>query len=131
MPAIALLLLLPLSSPILTKWSQARAQDVERSELPPLPGAAAPDLNQTQPSPPTTPDLAPPPPFAPAPSGPVSGTSPLPYDVWRGVDTAALERLLAAASLPSSSPALARLIARELNARTTGGHAVLSRHPRI
>jgi hypothetical protein len=114
MPAIALLLLLPLSSPILTKWSQARAQDVERSELPPLPGAAAPDLNQAEPARSPTPGLALPPPFAPAPSGPVSGTSPLPYDVWRGVDAAALERLLAAAPLPSPSPALARLIARAL-----------------
>jgi len=40
--------------------------------------------------------------------------SPLPYDVWRGVDAAALERLLAASPLPSPSPALATLIARAL-----------------
>ncbi len=38
----------------------------------------------------------------------------MPYDVWRGVDAATLERLLAASPLPSPSPALATLIARAL-----------------
>ncbi len=57
-----------------------------------------------------------PPGFAPQPDGPSAAASPLPYDLWRGVDAAALERLLAATPLPSPSPALATLIARALAA---------------
>lgn len=102
---LLLLLLLPSTT--------AAPQDVERSELPPLPGAAAPDLDQARPPPPI-PGFPAPPAFAPPASGPASVASPLPYDVWRGVDAAALERLLAASPLPSPSPALATLIARAL-----------------
>ncbi len=40
----------------------------------------------------------------------------MPYDLWCGVDAPTLERLLAAAPLPSPSPALATLIARALAA---------------
>lgn len=107
-------LLLPLLwlSPTPTRWCQARAQAVERSELPPLPGAAAPDLEQAKP--PAIPGLPAPPSFAPPAPAPAAALSPLPYDVWRGVDAATLERLLAAAPLPSPSPALATLIARLL-----------------
>jgi hypothetical protein len=49
----------------------------------------------------------------PQPSGPAAAASPLPYDLWRGVDSGELERL-AAAVLPSPSPVLAGLIARAL-----------------
>jgi hypothetical protein len=120
MPAILLLPLL-LLSPTLTSLPRARAQAVERSELPPLPGAAAPDLGEARPAPQSAPGFPVPPAFAPpglAPQagGPIADTSPLPYDLWRGVDAATLERLLAAVPLPSPSPALATLIARVLAA---------------
>jgi len=105
MLAIPLLLLLS---------TTATPQDVERSELPPLPGAAVPDLDQARPAPPPIPGFPAPPTFAPEASGPVAAASPLPHDVWRGVDAAKLERLLAACPLPSLSPALATLIARVL-----------------
>ena len=107
MLAIPLFLFLP---------TAATPQDVERSELPPLPGTAAPDLDQAKPAPPPIPGFPVPPAFAPPASGPAAAASPLPYDVWRGVDAAALERLLAASPLPSPSPALATLIARMLAA---------------
>jgi hypothetical protein len=48
----------------------------------------------------------------------------LPYDLWRGVDAAALEQLLAGAHLPSPSPTLATLIARAL---ALGDEALLVR----
>lgn len=110
-PALMLapLLFLILSSP-------AKAQDVERSELPPLPGAAPPSLGEGRPSPPPAPGFPAPPGLAPQASAPEAAASPLPYDLWRGVDAASLERLLAAAPLPSPSPALATLIARALAA---------------
>jgi len=101
-------------APLLLSTSPAKAQDVERSELPPLPGAAPSDLGERRP-PPAAPSFPAPPGFAPQASGPAA-TSPLPYDLWRGVDAPALERLLAAAPLPSPSPALATLIARALAA---------------
>ena len=49
-----------------------------------------------------------------------AATSALPYDLWRGVDAEALERLLAATPLPSPSPALAGLTARALAAAPGG-----------
>jgi hypothetical protein len=102
-----------LSSPIPTKWSQARAQDVERSELPPLPGAAPADTGDSQSS---IPGLSAPPSFVPQSSGVSAETSALPYDLWRGVDEKALQGLIAATKLPSPSPAFAALIARALAA---------------
>jgi hypothetical protein len=54
--------------------------------------------------------------LAPPASGTAAATSPLPTDLWRGVDAPSLERLLAATPLPSPSPALATLIARALAA---------------
>jgi hypothetical protein len=111
-----LLLALMLAPLLLSNLTPAWAQDVERSELPPLPGAAPPDLGEGRPSPPSAPGFLAPPGLAPQARGPDAATSPLPYDLWRGVDTPALERLLAAAPLPSPSPALATLIARALAA---------------
>jgi hypothetical protein len=92
----------------------ARAQDVERSELPPLPGAPPADLEERRPAAPPPLSLPPSPGFAPQPSGPAAVASPLPYDLWRGVDAGELEPLLAAAKLPSPSPVLAGLVARAL-----------------
>jgi len=109
---LATLLLLPLPLPL---CAAAVAQSVQRTELPPLTGAAAPDQNQAGPAPPAFPGFPVPPAFAPPARGPAAATSPLPYDVWRGVDAAMLERLLTAAPLPSPSPALATLIARVLS----------------
>ena len=54
-----------------------------------------------------------------------ASASALPYDLWRGVDAAALERLLDATPLPSPSPTLAALIARAL-AADDGGEANLA-----
>src|SRR3990172_3551399 len=110
------LLLALMLAPLLLPMSPAKAQDVERSELPPLPGAAPPGLGEGRPSPAPAPGFPTPPGFAPQASGPEAATSPLPYDLWRGVDAPPLERLLAAAPLPSPSPALATLIARALAA---------------
>jgi hypothetical protein len=92
---------------------------VERRELPPLPGETAPEQGRgsARPGPAfqhTEPAL---PGSVPAPSsssGPAQAGSPLPADLWRGVDAESLERLLAGAPLPSPSPTLAKLIARTL-----------------
>ena len=54
-----------------------------------------------------------------------ASASALPYDLWRGVDAAALERLLDATPLPSPSPTLAALIARAL-AADDGGNGNLA-----
>lgn len=111
MPArlpLGLLLILGL---ILTSLPQAQAQDVERSELPPLPGTAPSESGDDRPS---RPDSPAPPSFVPPSSGAAAATSALPYDVWRGVDAEALQRLLAATPLPSLSPTLAGLTARAL-----------------
>lgn len=108
---LPLLLVLTLS---LSLISQARAQAVERSELPPLSGAAPPNLGEERPSAPTS--------ALPAPPSPVPGTgagadaSALPYDLWRGVDAEELQRLLTSVALPSHSPTLAGLVARVLAA---------------
>lgn len=45
----------------------------------------------------------------------------MPLDVWRGLDAAAMERLLALIPLPSPSPALAKLIARMFAGGAPGG----------
>jgi hypothetical protein len=54
-----------------------------------------------------------------------ASASALPYDLWRGVDAVALERLLDATPLPSPSPTLAALIARAL-AADDGGNGNLA-----
>ena len=54
-----------------------------------------------------------------------ASASALPYDLWRGVDAVALERLLDATPLPSPSPTLAGLIARAL-AADDGGNGNLA-----
>jgi hypothetical protein len=50
----------------------------------------------------------------------VSGSIPLPADLWRGVSAAELETLITQAPWPSPSPALTKLIGRAL-ATNTGG----------
>jgi hypothetical protein len=115
-PLLLLLLTLSLSLPA----SQAGAQAVERSELPPLPGAAPRDPGGSAGAPPAgfpSPLTS----EAPAPGGlpPEAGLGegrPLPHDVWRGVEPEELQRLLAAVPLPSPSPTLAALIAKVLAA---------------
>jgi hypothetical protein len=109
-----LLLALTLGPLLLASLSLARAQDVERSELPPLPGADPADLGRGAPAAPPPLTIPPSPGLVPQPSGPASAASPLPYDLWRGVDARELERLLAGAALPSPSPVLAGLVARAL-----------------
>lgn len=92
----------------------ARAQAVERSDLPPLPGASPADPGAgSLPAPllPATPALAP---FVPESAVVTSSASPLPYDLWQGLSPQELERLLAATPLPSPSAVLAPLIARAL-----------------
>jgi hypothetical protein len=103
----------------------ARAQ-IERHELPPLPGvdaaAPAPGGPAGQPVPGMQP-IAPPGPDA-TPFANSSGfdqqSSALPDDLWRGLQKETLQKLLAAAPLPSPSPVLAALIGRAL---ATGGGA--------
>ncbi len=112
-PLRLVLMLAPL---LLLSTAPATPQEVQRSELPPLPGAAPPDLGEGRPAPPAAPGFPAPPAFAPPASGSTAATSPLPYDLWRGVDAPSLERLLAAVPLPSPSPAFATLIARALAA---------------
>ena len=103
---------------ILTSLPQSRAQDVERSDLPPLPGASPSKSSDTGPS---RPDFPAPPSLVPPSSGTGAAVvSALPSDLWRGVDAQALERLLAATKLPYSSPTLAGLIARALAAAPGG-----------
>ncbi|MEG6507737.1 hypothetical protein V6C03_02020 [Methyloligella sp. 2.7D] len=53
--------------------------------------------------------------------GGASGRTPLPVGVWRGVDEQSLQRLVAGANLPVSSPALGDLIARVLAADPPSG----------
>ena len=48
------------------------------------------------------------------------GQSALPPDLWRGLDAGAMQRLLAQIPMPSSSPALASLLARALAASPEG-----------
>lgn len=92
---------------------QAKAQGIERSALPPLPGAAASGLAEGNPS---QPGIAASPDLVPQGSAPGQAETPLPGDLWRGVDAEALQRLVAAVPLPSPSPTLAALLARVLAA---------------
>jgi hypothetical protein len=100
--------------------SPAAEAQVERRELPPIPGAPAeeeapPSSEPLQLQPPAPQQLQPPPSLAPQQPEPVPGggsqASPLPLDLWQAVDTAALQKLLAGVSFPSPSPALTHLIA--------------------
>lgn len=94
----------------------ALAQGVERSELPPLPGAEPQDLGHQKPFAPPNQGFPASPGLTPQIAAPEAAASPLPYDLWQGLDAQALERLLAATPLPSPSSALAGLIARALAA---------------
>jgi hypothetical protein len=104
----------------------ARAQ-IERRELAPLPGVGAAEPEPAAPAGRSrsrlengaaAPDRAPPPAFGPA---IVGEGSPLPGDVWRGLDPDTMQKLLAAAPLPSPSPTLAMLIGNALAAGAEGG----------
>ena len=98
---------------ILTSLPRVSAQEIERSELPPLPGAAPADLGGPSSRP--APDFPAPPSLVPQTSAGTDASA-LPYDLWRGVDAEALQRLLTAVPLPSPSPTLAGLVARVLAA---------------
>lgn len=95
---------------------------VERRELPVLQGerppppamSAPPGAPSPQGAEGWRPQTLQPPAAFPQNAGSAPGTSALPPDLWRGLDSAALERLLARAPLPSPSPALTALIARAL-----------------
>lgn len=101
---------------LLASLSPARPEDVERSELPPLPGADPADLGERPAAAPPSFAAPPPPALLPQPGGHSTAASPLPNDLWRGVDARELEQLLGAAPLPAPSPVLAGLIARALAA---------------
>ena len=95
-------------------------------ELPPLPDANPSNPGAAPPAPRPNSNFPAPPSIAPQASE--AAESPLPYDLWRGVDAAALKQLLAATPLPFPSPVLATLIARALVAGDqTGGEEVLLR----
>ena len=116
-PMLATLLLL-LAAPV----EQRRlAQDVERSELPPLPGAAAARPRRARPAPPPVPGFPAPPAFAPPASGPAVRREPVALRSLAGVDAA---RARAAARCdPACRPRrrrLPRLIARALADRRSG-----------
>jgi hypothetical protein len=91
---------------------------VERRELPVLRGESPPPAPgaPSEMTPPGREDWRPanPQPQVPQIGGGEPGESALPLDAWRGLDASALERLLARAPLPSSSPSLATLMARTL-----------------
>ena len=156
---------LALVAAILCGWGpvvcgEALAQ-VERRQLPVLPGEAPsqPDQDFGVPPAPSPPDqdfgAQPPPPgdqdFSPAetpPGAPAENWSPnfqapspvirqsagggqgesaLPPDLWRGLDGSALQGLLGQVPMPSSSPALASLLARALAASSEGGSEMSAR----
>jgi hypothetical protein len=98
---------------LLWSLSPAAAQDVERNELPPLPGAEPSGVGQAQPAAPALPAA---PTLTPQFSDSDTAASPLPQDLWRGVDVEELQGLISAVTLPSPSPTLAGLIARALAA---------------
>ncbi|HVQ11788.1 MAG TPA: hypothetical protein VMS19_07775 [Methyloceanibacter sp.] len=110
--------------------SEALAQ-VERRQLPVLPGEAPPQPDQDFGEPPGAPVETPPAdgwsPSTEAPlpairqSAGAQGDSALPPDLWRGLDGSAIQRLLGQVPMPSTSPALASLLARALAASPEGG----------
>jgi hypothetical protein len=119
--------------PLALFQAPAKAQ-IERRELPPLPGIeSAPSgppagVAPPEPQPATIAPGEPPPDYRQPPQGyaqppPIFGQgspqagSRLPIDLFRGLQPDAMQRLLAAVTLPSPSRALATLIARAL---TTG-----------
>src|SRR3954454_18820381 len=108
---------------ILSAWGPALAQ-VERRELPVLQGepSSSKDSKGTADAPVqiSPPLLSPPPPSLARDIGRAPAGSTLPRDLWRGLDAAAMERLLGGLPLPSPSPTLARLIATTLATGATG-----------
>lgn len=123
---VPLALLLPLDlmlAPLALSAAPAQAQ-VERRELAPLPGAGA--IEQRVPG---AQQIAP---ASPGEMPPASGPgfeqpgSPLPGDLWRGLQPQVLQQLLAAAPLPSPSPTLATLIGSALAAGAESGGAEIA-----
>jgi len=113
LPALRnLSLLLLLALPPSLNSSAALAQ-VERRELPAIPGTES-----EAPSAPSRPQVLSP---SAGPTGGSAQESPLPSDLWQGIDAAGLERLVGVVSLPSPSPTLATLIARSLAQGTSDG----------
>ena len=109
--------------------SLSASAQVERHELPPIPGAQG-EGDGTPPSAPVyqdTPQALPGQLKSQLPGAGAAQASPLPLDLWRGLDAETLERLLAEVPLPSPSPALAELIARALAANTGDGKEVAVR----
>ena len=106
---------------ILCEWAPAMAQ-IERRELPVLKGEPASPQDSGGPGLGAQPETQGwrPAPAEPPSSVPQGSESALPPDLWRGLDAAAMERLLAQSPLPSPSPALAKLIARVLASGAPG-----------
>ena len=113
----------------LALWAAPVRAQIERHSLPPLPGDGtsepAPGEGLARPvpggqqMPPAAAGEAPPV-YSP---GAGQAGSPLPTDLWRGLDADALAKLIAAAPLPSPSPTLANLMARALATRAESGGA--------
>lgn len=113
----------------LALWATPAPAQIERHKLAPLPeestavpapgdGLARP-MPGGQQGPPVAPAEAPP---RHSPGTGHAG-SPLPPDLWRGLDADALTKLIAAAPLPSSSPTLAGLMGRALDTGAESGGA--------
>jgi hypothetical protein len=109
--------------------SLSASAQVERHELPPIPGVQGEGDGTPPPSAPVyqeTPQPLPGQLNSQWPGAGAAQASPLPLDLWRSLDAETLERLLAGVPLPSPSPALADLIARSL-ANTGDGKEVAVR----
>src|SRR5262245_48346244 len=120
LPKHPIRLSLPLLALPLSLSSQLAFAQVERRELPALPGT---ESESPSPSPSPRPKI-----LSPSGSGErASSESPLPSDLWHGVDAAELEKLLKGAPLPSASPTLSDLIARALALGATNGNELAVR----
>ncbi len=114
----------------LALWAAPARAQIERHSLPPLPGdrhgrararrrACAANARRAANASGRSRRSAPPV-YSP---GTGQAGSPLPTDLWRGLDADALAKLIAAAPLPSSSPTLANLMARALATGAESGGA--------
>jgi hypothetical protein len=112
---------------VLGGWDPALAQ-IERRQLPVLQGESPPQIDEGRSGfsgqhPPKNWNSFVRPPAPPLGAGESPGESALPPDLWRGLDAGAMQRLLTQVPMPSSSPALASLLARALatGAEVSGG----------
>lgn len=97
---------------------------------PPPPGDQDFSPAETQPAAPSenwSPDFQAPSPVVRESAGGAPGESALPPDLWRGLDASAIQGLLGQVPMPSSSPALASLLARALALSPDGGSEASSR----